>query len=633
MTDAGGLTSTQTLTVNVTNVNEGPALTFEDSGDNTVTAVDVAENTAAGTVIATAAGTDPDAGDTLTYSISDPNSPFAINATTGEITIRDAAAFDFEGSAPTSVDVTVTDAGGLTSTQTLTVNVTNVNEGPALTFEDSGDNTVTAVDVAENTAAGTVIATAAGTDPDAGDTLTYSISDPNSPFAINATTGEITIRDAAAFDFEGSAVPTSVDVTVTDAGGLTSTQTLTVNVTNVNEGPALTFEDSGDNTVTAVDVAENTAAGTVIATAAGTDPDAGDTLTYSISDPDSPFAINATTGEITIRDAAAFDFEGSAVPTSVDVTVTDAGGLTSTQTLTVNVTNVNEGPALTFEDSGDNTVTAVDVAENTAAGTVIATAAGTDPDAGDTLTYSISDPDSPFAINATTGEITIRDAAAFDFEGSAVPTSVDVTVTDAGGLTSTQTLTVNVTNVNEGPALTFEDAGDNTVTAVDVAENTAAGTVIATAAGTDPDAGDTLTYSISDPDSPFAINATTGEITIRDAAAFDFEGSAPTSVDVTVTDAGGLTSTQTLTVNVTNVNEGPALTFEDSGDNTVTAVDVAENTGTTAAGTDPDAGDTLTYSISDPQPAPSTRPPARSPSATPRPSTSKAPRRPRWTSP
>ena len=607
MTDAGGLTSTQTLTVNVTNVNEGPALTFEDSGDNTVTAVDVAENTAAGTVIATAAGTDPDAGDTLTYSISDPNSPFAINATTGEITIRDAAAFDFEGSAvPTSVDVTVTDAGGLTSTQTLTVNVTNVNEGPALTFEDAGDNTVTAVDVAENTAAGTVIATAAGTDPDAGDTLTYSISDPDSPFAINATTGEITIRDAAAFDFEGSAVPTSVDVTVTDAGGLTSTQTLTVNVTNVNEGPALTFEDSGDNTVTAVDVAENTAAGTVIATAAGTDPDAGDTLTYSISDPNSPFAINATTGEITIRDAAAFDFEGSAVPTSVDVTVTDAGGLTSTQTLTVNVTNVNEGPALTFEDSGDNTVTAVDVAENTAAGTVIATAAGTDPDAGDTLTYSISDPDSPFAINATTGEITIRDAAAFDFEGSAVPTSVDVTVTDAGGLTSTQTLTVNVTNVNEGPALTFEDSGDNTVTAVDVAENTAAGTVIATAAGTDPDAGDTLTYSISDPDSPFAINATTGEITIRDAAAFDFEGSAvPTSVDVTVTDAGGLTSTQTLTVNVTNVNEGPALTFEDAGDNTVTAVDVAENTaaGTviaTAAGTDPDAGDTLTYSISDP---------------------------------
>ena len=141
-----------------------------------------------------------------------------------------------------------------------------------------------------------------------------------------------------------------------------------------------------------------------------------------------------------------------------------------------------------------------------------------------------------------------------DFNGDI---SVDFTVSD-GIYSVGGDGTIAVAPVNDAPALTFEDAGDNTVTAVDVAENTAAGTVIATAAGTDPDAGDTLTYSISDPDSPFAINATTGEITIRDAAAFDFEGSAPTSVDVTVTDAGGLTSTQTLTVNVTNVNEGPA---------------------------------------------------------------------------
>ena len=58
MTDADGLSTSQTLDINVTNVNEGPSLSFDEG-----TSVNVAENTAAGTVIATAAGTDPDAGD------------------------------------------------------------------------------------------------------------------------------------------------------------------------------------------------------------------------------------------------------------------------------------------------------------------------------------------------------------------------------------------------------------------------------------------------------------------------------------------------------------------------------------------------------------------------------------------
>ncbi len=110
----------------------------------------------------------------------------------------------------------------------------------------------------------------------------------------------------------------------------------------------------------------------------------------------------------------------------------------------VKVTPVNDGPSLSFNEG-----TSVNVAENTAAGTVIATAAGTDPDAGDTLTYSVAD-DSPFAIDATTGEISIKDGSVFDFEGDSIPTSVEVTVTDADGLSTSQTLNINVTDVNEG---------------------------------------------------------------------------------------------------------------------------------------------------------------------------------------
>ena len=82
--------------------------------------------------------------------------------------------------------------------------------------------------------------------------------------------------------------------------------------------------------------------------------------------------------------------------------------------------------------------------------------------------------DSPFAIDSATGEISIKDASVFDFEGDSIPTSVEVTVTDADGLSTSQTLDINVTNVNEGPSLSFDEG-----TSVNVAENTAAGTVIA----------------------------------------------------------------------------------------------------------------------------------------------------------
>ena len=89
-------------------------------------------------------------------------------------------------------------------------------------------------------------------------------------------------------------------------------------------------------------------------------------------------------------------------------------------------------------------------------------------------------------------------------------TSHDVTVrvTDQGGLTFDKAFTINVTNVNEAPT-------NATLTGGTIAENAANGTVVGTVAGVDPDAGATLSYSLTDnAGGRFAINSTTGQITV-----------------------------------------------------------------------------------------------------------------------
>ena len=89
----------------------------------------------------TVAASDPDAGDTLTYAITGGNTggAFAINAATGEVTVNNSAALNFETNPTFSLTVEVTDAGtpGLTDTATVTINLNNVNESPVVNDQPS----------------------------------------------------------------------------------------------------------------------------------------------------------------------------------------------------------------------------------------------------------------------------------------------------------------------------------------------------------------------------------------------------------------------------------------------------------------------------------------------------------------
>ena len=359
---------------------------------------------------------------------------------------------------------------------------------------------------------------------DAGATLTYSISGADAAlFNIDATTGVVTFKSSPNYEAPGDAGGNNVyDITVGASDGtVTTTKDVAISVTNVNEGPVFT-------SATTASFAE-TASGAAY-TAAATDPDAGAVLTYSISGADAAlFDIDPVTGAVTFKSSPNYEAPGDAGGNNVyDVNVTVSDGTnTATQAVAISVTDTDEAPTFT---SG----TAASFAEN-ASGTVY-TAAATDPDAGSTITYSIAGADAAlFDINATTGAITFKSSPNYEAPGDAGGNNVyDVIVsaTDGANVT-TNAVAITVTNVNEAPTVT-------SAATASFAEN-GSGTVY-TAAATDPDAGATLTYSISGADaSLFNINATTGAVTFKSSPNYEAPGDAGGNnvYDVNVTASDG----------------------------------------------------------------------------------------------
>ncbi|MCU7916922.1 MAG: cadherin domain-containing protein, partial [Candidatus Thiodiazotropha sp. (ex Epidulcina cf. delphinae)] len=607
---AGNLTDVQDIAVTVTSVNENPTITSNGGGASGAAAVD--ENT---TAVTTVTSTDPDSGDTPTYSISGgaDAAAFAINPGSGALTFNSAPDFETPTDSGTNnvydVQVTVTDdgAGNLTDVQDLAVTVNNVNDNPLITSDGGGASA--ALNAAENQ---TAVTTVTATDSDTGDTLTYSISGGADAalFGIIGASGVLTFN--AAPDFEtptdsGANNVYDVQVTVTDdgTGNLTDVQDIAVTVTSINENPVITSNGGGASGATNIN--ENT---TAVTTVTATDPDSGDTLTYSISGGADAglFGIIGASGVLTFN--AAPDFEtptdsGANGVYDVQVTVTDdgTGNLTDVQDLAVTVNNVNENPTITSDGGGASA--ALNAAEGQ---TAVTTVTATDPDPGDTLTYSISGGADAalFGIIGASGVLTFN--AAPDFEtptdsGANGVYDVQVTATDdgTGNLTDVQDIAVTVTSINENPVITSNGGGASG--AANINENT---TAVTTVTATDPDSGDTLTYSISGGADAglFGIIGASGVLTFN--AAPDFE--TPTDngannvydVQVTVTDdgTGNLTDVQDLAVTVDNVNENPLITSNGGG--ATAAVNAAEGQTavTTVTATDPDAGDTLTYSIS-----------------------------------
>lgn len=248
-------------------------------------------------------------------------------------------------------------------------------------------------------------------------------------------------------------------------------------------------------------------------------------------------------------------------------------------------TIVNHAPVIANQTFAKN--------ENLANGSAMGTVLASDPDAGQTLTYSITggNTSNAFVINSSTGAITVNTSSALNYE-TTPSFSLTVSVLDNGTspLSSSATITVNLTNINEAPVIANQTFTIN--------ENSANGSAVGTVLASDPDAGQTLTYSISggNTSNAFLVNSSTGAITVNTSSALNYEATPSFALTLSVLDNGTtpLSSSATITVDITNVNEAPVIVNQTFAINEKSVNSSAVGT---VLASDPDAGQSLTYSI------------------------------------
>ncbi len=532
-TDASGATYSETFTIAVGDVNEGPS-------DIALSNTSVDENTA-GAVIGTLSTTDVDDGDTHSYAVDDAR----FEVVGGDLKLKDGVSLDHEAESSVAVEVTTTDASGATYSETFNIAVGDVNEGPS-------DISLSNASVDEN-AAGAVVGSLSTTDVDDGDTHTYAVDDAR----FEVVGGDLKLKDGVSLDHETES-SVAVEVTTTDASGATYSETFNIAVGDVNEGPA-------DIALSNTSVDEN-AAGAVIGTLSTTDVDDGDTHSYAVDDA----RFEVVGGDLKLKDGVSLDHEAES-SVAVEVTTTDASGATYSETFTIAVGDVNEGPS-------DIALSNTSVDEN-AAGAVIGTLSTTDVDDGDTHSYAVDDA----RFEVVGGDLKLKDGVSLDHETES-SVAVEVTTTDASGATYSETFTIAVGDVNEGPS-------DIALSNTSVDEN-AAGAVIGTLSTTDVDDGDTHSYAVDDA----RFEVVGGDLKLKDGVSLDHETESSVAVEVTTTDASGATYSETFTIAVGDVNEGPsdiALSNSSVDENAAGAVVGSLST------TDVDAGDSHTYAVDD----------------------------------
>ncbi len=195
--------------------------------DITLTPSTVAENLPVGTVVGALTTTDPEVGDTFTYTLvagtgDVDNGSFTISGSN----LLTNAMFNFETKSSYSIRVRTTDHGGLFFEKVLTITITNVNEAPT-------DIALTPSSVNEGLAVGTVVGAFTTTDPDLGDTFTYTLVAGTG----DVDNGSFTISGAnlltnAVFNFATKS-SYSIRVKTTDLGGLTFEKVFTITILDV----------------------------------------------------------------------------------------------------------------------------------------------------------------------------------------------------------------------------------------------------------------------------------------------------------------------------------------------------------------------------------------------------------------
>jgi hypothetical protein len=206
-------------------------------------ALDLSHSTVSGFTVASSNATGTN------FTVHDIGTAFQITGGSGTDTIT-AQGFAFSADQRNDIFATasverIVDASGI-----YTADI-------APTIASNGGGDTAAVSILENT---TAVTTVTATDPDAGQTLTYSITGgaDAGKFAIGSTTGALSFVTAPNFELPSDAGGNNIyDVTVqvSDGHGGTDTQAIAVTVTPVNDAPVAVDDSYITNEDTTLTVA------------------------------------------------------------------------------------------------------------------------------------------------------------------------------------------------------------------------------------------------------------------------------------------------------------------------------------------------------------------------------------------
>ena len=561
-------------------------------------AASIPENT---TTAHTVTATDIDAGDSVTFSVSAvvaDGALFAIDANTGALSF--IAAPDFENPGDVGLDniynveVTATDTGtpGLTDVQTVAVTVTDANDAPTITSTatpsvDEGVTTVISV---------------TSTDEDLPiQTIIYSITDGADQllFNLDPGTGDLTFitpPDAEAPADADTNNIYEIQISATDNGTpvRNAIQNISITVIDINDPPVIESSSTPN-------IQENT---TFVITVTASDVDIpAQGITYSVSGgADSAlFTLDSISGNLSFITAPNYEIPNDQNLDNdyeIQITATDNGttpsNLSVVQDMIVTVTDGNDAPTLISISN-----ISIDEHINTFGGVAIGTLTTADEDALDTFTYSVTGgADAIFFSIGGTGfdELTLTDDIT-DYETkSSYEVVVQTTDSGTGNLTYNETITILVNDLNDAPVITSTSTPS-------IPENT---TAVLTVTYTDEDLpAQTITYSITEgiDQALFTINDSSGDLAFITGPNFEIPTDADTDniyeVQVTATDDGFpiASDVQDISITVTDVNESPTAL-------NLTRSDINERIETTGGypigtliGVDPDAGDSLSYSV------------------------------------
>ena len=492
----------------------------------------IAENEPIATTVGVFRSVDSDDDDSHQYSLvegpgSDDNSNFFINANT----LYTNDVFDYENKHSYTVRVQSDDSKGGLFEKSFALTVTDVDEG---TGSENAIILITSVTVLENEPLGTEIGILSVSDNDAIDTYAYSLvsgtgATDNNQFSIEGKR----LKTAAVFDYETKAIY-SVRVRASE-GNQVVEEVLSINIIN-----AVPSDIILSNATILENAPVNTLVGELATVGDGADPHTYQLVSGNGNTDNTSFNINGSQ----LRNSTVFDYE---IKNSYNIRIrtSDNQGLTYEKIFTIGVVDVDENQAPT-----DITLSNSSIAENSAINTAIGTLTTTDPDAGDTHTYTLvsgsgSTDNTSFNINGSQ----LRNSTVFDYE---IKNSYNIRIrtSDNQGLTYEKIFTIGVVDVDENQAPT-----DITLSNSSIAENSAINTAIGTLTTTDPDAGDTHTYTLvsgsgSTDNASFNINGSQ----LRSSAVFDFEIKNSYNIRIRTSDGGGLTFEKVFTIGVDDLS-------------------------------------------------------------------------------